>query len=449
MDETLLAGFSRVIMNPDEPVPLGGYGNEEHRFHESIGQDICVTAVALTDHEGSTVMIMGVDLVNADTPLCQRIRDAVCGQTGLPQDRLYITAAHSHAAPSVRRMDMPAIVRYNEKVVLWCCQAAAQALSDRKPATISTGTIQTNNLNFVKHYRVRDSITGDVSVIGDLFGTTEGKTILDHVSMADKGLHLVRLSRDGGKDIVLANFRAHPHFDAGSKKYILSSDYIGAFRKALEAMTGCHALYLQGACGNINATTRMSAERRYTNSTSYGIALAAAAVEGLEKHMTPCAQGPIRAIQFQLQTQVNRGSTEQLEAAQQVYRVWKETYDYAQCKVLSEPYGIRSPYHAGAIIANTDRPDSDGLLVLNAVCIGPQLAFTTFPGEMFDSLGLRIAENSPFKTTLMLGYCNHNMSYLPSMAAYRYSCYETDISRFAPGTGEQVADACIEALRQL
>ena len=88
-------------------------------------------------------------------------------------------------------------------------------------------------------------------------------------------------------------------------------------------------------------------------------------------------------------------------------------------------------------------------MVLNAVTLGKELAFVTFPGEMYDTLSVRIEDNSPFKTTLMLGYCYHHIGYLPSAAAYKYGSYEVDVTRFAPGTGETVADTYVEMLKEL
>jgi len=446
MECALSAGFSRVNMNPTEPIPLGGYGNDDARFHETIGQDICVTAVALTDARAQTVLLLSIDLVNADTPLCEGIRKRIYADTGI--GNIYICAVHSHAAPSVRRTDMACIRRYNALVCDRCSQAVQEALKDRKSCSLYTGSIEARDLNFVKHYKALDPKTGEISVLGDLFGEPTGKVHLEHMSKADPTVHLVRFVRSGGKDIVLTNFRAHPHFDGGSKKYLLSSDYIGAFRVALEALEGCHAVYFQGACGNINATSRMAGEQQYHTAKSYGLALAATVSEGLARHMKPCPSGFIQTAQFTVMAQLQKSAPQLLAAAKQVQQLWKSTYDYKQCNDLGKAFGIRSPYHAGAIIAGKDRTPEDGRLILNTVTVGSALAFVTFPGEMFDTLSMRIEDNSPFPTTLLLGYCNHNMSYLPSMQAYNYSCYETDITRFAPGTGEQVADTCIAHLKK-
>lgn len=450
MENVLSAGFSRVTMTPAEPLPLGGFGVEEKRMHETLGYEICVSALALTDSRGQTLLLFSVDLANADTPLCQRIREQLEQETGIKQEHIYICATHSHSAPAVRRTDMDCIRRYNEQVCGWFSRAAAEALEDRKPCAMYAGSIESENLNFVKHYKARDRHTGQLSVVGDLFGDPNEKILLEHISKADPTVHLVRLERSEGRDIVLTNFRAHPHFDGGLDKHILSADYIGAFRTALEALEDCHAIYFQGACGNINHTSRMKRpEQKYHTAKSYGVALAAVVAEGLARHMTPCQDVRFETEQFLFAAQVQRFSPALLEGAQKVQKAWLKNGSYAQCAELAKPYGIRSPYHAASIISSIDRPDSVGEMLLNVVRLGKELAFATFPGEMFDTLSVRIEDNAPFPYTLLLGYCNHNMSYLPSMKAYNYTCYETDITRFAAGTGEKVADACIDRLNKL
>lgn len=50
---------------------------------------------------------------------------------------------------------------------------------------------------------------------------------------------------------------------------------------------------------------------------------------------------------------------------------------------------------------------------------------------------------------MLFGYSHHHVGYLPTMAAYKYSCYETDTTCFAPGTGEQVADTHVDMLNRL
>ena len=79
----------------------------------------------------------------------------------------------------------------------------------------------------------------------------------------------------------------------------------------------------------------------------------------------------------------------------------------------------------------------------------PQQIPWRIAGELFDSLSVRMEDGSPFKTTLLLGYCYHHINYLPSMAAFKYGSYEVDTTRFKPGTGEEVADTYVQMLKEL
>ena len=363
---------------------------------------------------------------------------------------IFIAATHTHSGPSLIKVEYESVRNYRVKFMNSLQTAAKLALADMLPAKMLAGSIETHNLNFVKHYKMRDIVTGELSVIGDQYGTDKGKIYVDHMTKADPTLHIVQFARKGGKDVVLANFRAHPHFTGGYKKYDLSSDYIGSFRMALEAMYDCHAVYFQGASGNINSSTRLSGERRYTTCRSYGAALAASALECLGRCMREVTPSPIRTIQKTFYSKINHTRDHQVEEGRRIWDLWKETYDLQLCIDAGKPYDIHGPYHAWSIRANYERTDEDdGWLILNAVSLGEDLAFVTYPGELFDSLSVRMEEASPFLTTMLFGYCYHHRFYLPSMAAFNYGSYEVDTTRFLPGTGEQVADTYVEMLNQI
>jgi len=450
MDNSFSVGFGRKTVNPEESIPLCGFGNDPQRYNTAITEDICVTCVAVSDAEGNTILMVGMDLAVSHDSLCEELLQKIGEKTGIPKERIYLSATHSHAAPSIGMTVCECIRKYRKSFIDGAVEAAEEAIADRKAARIFVGSIETENMNFIKHYKARDLATGEISYIGDQFGTEKGKTLLEHATIADKTMHVVRFARDGGKDVVMANFRAHPHFRGGYKKYDLSSDYIGAFRMALEAMYDCHAVYFQGACGNINSSSRMPSERRFTTCRSYGTGLAAYAVECIEKRMHEVKAGGIKTARFTVYGEINDSMSGLVKEAAEIERVWNTTFDRAKCDDMSLPLGIRSPYHASAIVANSKRTkEIEGKMLLNVVSIGEELAFATFPGEMFDSISVRIEENSPFFTTLMLCYSTHHVGYLPSAAAYKYTSYETDITRFRAGTGEMVADTVVAELKKL
>ena len=455
MDSKLFVGFNRQTVTPDESIPLTGFSNEAQRFHTSIAQEICATCIAITDSDDTTVLMVGMDICTVPPYFHEVGRQMVADAVGVPQEHIYMAATHTHAAPGIGKADQfPEAKRFREKFLNAIITACREALADRKSASMRRGSIEADGMNFVKHYKARYKLSheknGQICYIGDNFGDSVNTVLVDHATKADPTLHIVQFQREGGKDVVIANFRAHPHFDGGAKKYVLSSDFPGAFRKALETMTDCHAVYFQGASGNINSGSRMPTERRFTSAVSYGLALAGYAAECLQRHMFPAQVGKIQTKQITYYGKINHTMDHLAQPAKEIRHVWDTTFDRERCAKMSEPYGIRSVYHAGAIYWNSLRNDQeDGWMILNAVSIGKDFAFVTFPGEMFDSVSARMEDNSPFPMTMMLGYCYHHIGYLPSAAAFKYTSYETDITRFAPGTGESVADAQVEMLRQL
>ena len=443
-------GYDRQVVEPDESIPLSGFSNEDVRYHTRMTEDICATCVALTDTQDNTVMLIGFDCVRIMDYFGENVRRLVSDATGIPQDRIYLAATHTHSSPGFIKEKNPVIQRYVQKSYKLIVLAAQNAMADRKPARMQVGSIETECLNFIKHYRVRDPETGEICYIGDQYGTKGSRVYVDHATKVDPTMHLVRFIREGGKDVVIANFRAHPHFTGGYKKYDLSSDYVGTFRTSLEASADCHALYLQGACGNVNSSSRLPDERRFTSVRSYGAALASYAVQCLDQYMRDVQTGPIKTQQQKVFGELYRYSADRVEGARIVHQKWRETYDRALVGEMGIPYDIHSPYHAGAILASQNRTEEEhGWMIINAMCIGDSFGLVTFPGEMYDSVSVRMEENSPYWMTMMMGYCHHHIGYLPSAVAYKYGSYEVDITRFAAGTGEMVADKQVEMLRQL
>lgn len=447
--EGFAVGFSRKIINPTTSVPLAGYSNALDRYMQSIGQDITCTAVAISDGEGNEILLISADLTNSQEAVTDMVRQNISEKTGIPVDNIVIAATHTHSAPDMTHRTLPEQAAYIELMSAQMLSAALEALDDRTPASMHTGQIETENLNFVRHYLVEDKLSGEVTVAGDHFGSFENATILGHASEGDPTLHLIRFKRDGAEDIVLANWAAHPHFTGGATKYVLSADFVAPFRETLEDMTGSHVVFFQGAAGDLNETTRINSERRTSDHRTYGALLAGYADTCLKNNMKEIPTGPIMTLQFDFYGQINHSQDHLYTAAKVVNAQWVQTYSMTDCKPLMEPFGIRSVYQANAIVSNYSRTEKDGRMDLKAIAIGNEVALLTFPGELFSGLYTSIEKQSPFETTLLFGYADQHVSYLPTQAAYEYTCYESDITRFAPGTGEQVQQQYMDMLEQL
>ena len=447
--ERFRVGFSRRIMNPTSCVPLAGYSNALNRYMRSIGQDITCTALAISDADGNDLLLISTDLTNSQEAVTTMIRQSISNKTGIPIDSIVITATHTHSAPDLTNRSLPEEKAYIKLMFDHILAAADAALADRAEASMYIGSIETEHLNFVRHYLVENNLTGEVSVAGDHFGSFKDATILGHASEGDPTLHLVQFKREDHADIVLANWAAHPHFTGGASKYVLSSDFVGPFRETLEDMTGNNVVFFQGAAGDLNEMSKINSEQRTSDHRTYGALLADYADTCLQEHMKEVPTGTIKTLQLDYYGQINRSQDHLYIAAKTVQAQWEQTYSTHDCAPLMEPHGIRSVYHALAIVNNYNRTDDDGRMSLKAISIGDCFAILTFPGELFSSLYTEVEKQSPFEMTMLFGYADQHVSYLPTQAAYEYTCYESDITRFAPGTGEQVQQQYLQLLEQL
>lgn len=69
---------------------------------------------------------------------------------------------------------------------------------------------------------------------------------------------------------------------------------------------------------------------------------------------------------------------------------------------------------------------------------------------MFSELGVAIKRRSPAPMTLVVGYTDGALWYVPTRRAHEEGGYEVvDACRVAPGAGEQLVDRVLELLHEL
>lgn len=448
MTDKILIGYAMADITPEESVPLGGYGNSSYRFFLSIRDPLRASCLAVTDSLGNTVILLELDALIIDDPFLSDARKEIEARLKIPQECVMISASHSHSSPDIWNRQEPSIQRYHALLTRRLVDAATRAMEDRGEAVVSYGTVSLPNMNFVKHYYHVEN--GEKKFFGDNFGTPVYDETTDHATVANSNMHVLQILREGKQEIVLINWRAHPLFTGyanGAPNCVLSADYVGSYRKALESMRPCHAMFFQGCAGNMNATTRLAKERQYTTCDSYGMNLAAKAVECLEKHMTPAAPGAVKHRQILLTASLDHRTDSIVEQAKAVQKLWRETNDLKKTVEFASQWGIRSPYHANAIVAKASKPESMDMEV-NVITLGPDVAIVTGT-EMFDTISTATEADSPFAMTLTMGYCSAYRGYLPSLYGFEYTCYESDVAWFAPGTAELLVDTYLKTLKEL
>ncbi len=439
------AGYCRKIITPEAPVPLAGFGNTDRRISQTVLDDITASILALTDEKGMTILFINTDTTRAYDNVVDPGREMISLATGIPVDQIIWGATHTHSGPDMSNTKNENIVAYNQMASVRIIEGCREALADRKPAKMFIGHVEAEGLNFVKHYK-HTLADGTVQYFGDNFGTAVYDSTTTHTTQADPTMHIMQFKREGGKEIVLANWRAHPQLTSGGTKTDMSADYVGAFREALEAQYDCHFIYFQGACGNLNPKSRLSEENYTTDYKTHGAKLAEYCMEGLQ-NTVEVGSYDFKVTPINFVGKVNHSQDSLYTHAQEINAIWTATSDNSLCVQTGKPYGIRSPYHASSIISKYKMGETWDLN-LYAISLCDEVAVVTAPNELFDTNSVWLEENSPYAHTFTFGYTNGHQLYVPSQLAFDYSCYESDVCRFVPGTGEEIQETFLAALKE-
>ncbi len=435
----LKVGYAKVDVTPRKPVQLTGYGNDFFRLSDNVLDPIYATCLAFTDTEGSTALVYTLDVLYASNWM----RKVVSEATGLPVERIQISATHTHAGPYVwlGKLTPPEAREYLHSVMTdGLIAAAQQALADRKPAQMYITETRTTGLNYVRHYLMEDG-----TYAGPNFGNWNQR-IVGHETEADNQMQLVKFVCEGGKDIILANYSVHMTSTGGMDKHNISADSVGAMRAKMERDLNCRFAFFNGAAGNINPTSEMPTEISLHDHVDHGRALAAYAIRAKDTFQR-VSTGAVKCKSLSLNIEADHRLDYMEDIARSIVEVWKATGDRERCNEMCARHGLNSVYHAESVLDKLVLGKTLNI-ELNVVSVG-NVAFAVMPYEMFDTNAMDIKENSPCKMTVIAACANEVRSYIPSALGFAHGGYSADRCRFVPGTGERLARECISMLEEL
>jgi len=188
---TLLVGYGRADITPMESVPLMGYGTTERRMSTGFKSYLYQVALAVTDSEGDTAIVIAADACWFNSATAKSIRQQIENELGVPADNIIISACHQHSAPDMYNNAAPSGIEYKEAVFIpGAVEAAKAALENRAPATVQATSVETENMNFVRQY-----IMSDGSYAGDNYGDWT-LTPVSHETDVDNELQLIKFIRE-------------------------------------------------------------------------------------------------------------------------------------------------------------------------------------------------------------------------------------------------------------
>lgn len=445
------AGFGQVDVTPSQlGVPMNGHGNPRERLSTNHLTSIYAIAVAVSDGEGNTAVMLSLDSCNLPTETCDEMRQWVLETYNIPKENVLLSAIHQHTCPDATAEN------YHDELMQGLKTAIDTALADRAPAKMYTNKVATHALNFVRHLWANDG-TFVTSHSG-----SAASGLSHYASPVDNEMRLIKFVREGKAPIILVNFQCHPHMGSTGKITDIHSDWPGAMRDEVREKLGAHCIYYSGAGGNVSSASRIEKDNVTVPKNDFiqHGKRAAQYVIGAESSYQEAKTGTIRCKEITNIYKADHSLDHLLEAAKVVVEARKQGVAHAK-EVKKQFPELNSIYQAGAVVKKVLRGDTEPC-TLSAITFG-DVAFTAHPYEMFDTNGVELRSgtvgnenyaaedqlDNPFPMTFVVSKANGRAGYVPSMFGYIHGGYERDTTPYAAGSGELMVGDYLHILDEL
>ena len=456
------AGFARVDITP----PMGSFmpGYFKDRRAKEVLDPLQINCVAFSDGK-ATAFVMQVDTEGISDAVADRMRDAIVKSTGVDRNAILVHASHTHdggylamhigrdaSGKPVYPKNATDVDRiYVDLCVTRAADAAAAAIRDLAPATLSYQRSVAKRITFGRRYLMKD---GKVRTNP---GTGNPDIVRPAGTPPDETVQVLRIDRDGALPICVINFQCHPDVVGGET---ITADWPGLTRKVFEAATmgGAHCMVVNGTQGDVNHCNVMprpgelngltrdfdAVDRGYDHSWHMANVIAAAALSVWIKCI------PIEAGEISFATATVRVPAQKANDSDEKNLAWaKEVcakHDAGRDAELpwKEMELTTEVARAARICRMANHPDYHDLPIY-AVSIGKSLAFGGFPGEPFNDIGKAVKKASPFTLTILSCLTNGSRGYFPFSDSFKEGGYEAATSPF----GETVADDLISGQTKL
>lgn len=434
----LEVGYGRVDITPGYPVAIAGSAAE--RISTGYLDPIYITFIALR-YEQETFLVATMDLVGAYEEYSVPARSRVSQETGVSADHVILNSTHTHSSVSIRNVENEGASQYREEFYGWAVEAAKAALEDLSPAEVWYGSTQAEGMAWVRHYKMNDG-----TYAGANYGSFSSG-IVGHASEADTELQIVKFVRpaEDKKDVVLMNFPAHATMQ---KEYLVSADFPGPAREYVAQNTDTLVAYFIAGAGDQTPTSRVTEEQFSANYAVYGEELGRIAVECMNT-LTKLEATDIRFSKRTFTGKSNKEDLDKLGEAQAVQMIWNQVGGRGTeaGKAAAKEHGFSSVYEVTAILNRANFAETRSM-ELKTLSVG-DVSFIFAPYEMFGSNAVQIKEGSPYAMTFIVTCSQNHDGYLPSELGWQLRCYEAQITRYAPGTAEQLVAEYVDMLTQM
>jgi hypothetical protein len=419
------AGAAAVDIAPEKfPVVVNGgfLKAQATRVNDPI-QARCV----VLDDGTTRLAIVVVDSCMMPRELLDRVKDLAKEKTGIPTDRMLISATHTHSAPSTMgALGTPPDADYVATLPARIAESIERASRNLEPARVGWGVVDDSEHTHCRRWirrpdKMIDDPFGQKTVRANMHPGYQNPDAIAPSGPVDPGLTVLSVQSRGGRPIaVLANYSMH-YYGASP----VSADYYGRFAAALARRIGAMdktgeppfvGIMSQGTSGD-QMWMDYGQPKKDPGLDAYADAVAASA-ERAYRGITYRDQVPLAMAETTLVLGRRVPDEKRLAWAQSIV---------AQMKGRDLPRTLPEVYAKEAIYLH-DEPRRE--LKLQAIRIG-DLGITAIPNEVYAITGLKLKAQSPLETTMNIELANGSEGYIPPPEQHALGGYTTWPARTA------------------
>ncbi|MCK4749008.1 MAG: neutral/alkaline non-lysosomal ceramidase N-terminal domain-containing protein, partial [Bacteroidales bacterium] len=372
-----------INITPENPIIMSGYGSRDQPF-KGVHDSIYAQAIYLKNRTDEALIITA-DLIGFSHENVKLIKGMIREKTGIPENKMFITAAHNHGGPvnGTYGTDPPSDVKeYVDELHSKLVQIADEAQHHIVPVRIG----------YKKGECMMNINRRAVYSEGEVWLGRNPEGVCDH------DLDIVKFC--DLQDNLLAVFVNYPCHGTctGQDNYLITGDWPGISARMLKEMLHEEMLHEEvivmvtaGASADINPIYGPNNNFRETNAVAYGVASEA------RRLVSAC---------------IATESTELLTAQTAIKLPGKKRWESS--------------------LPQESVPDGEVELFFSGIRIG-NIMMIGISGELFTEIGLDV-KNGSVTNTMILTHCNGASGYICTDQAFEEGGYEPQVSHLMPGT---------------
>ncbi len=447
---TTNAGIARRKISPFWGVELTGWGYYLNRTWLDVHDDLNATSL-IVENGNQSIAIVSVDLMVISSEFTLTVRQQISVATGIRPQNILVSCTHTHNAPASE--GLRGVGEVDPVYEAWAARETATsailAWQNRETVTISAGATAVSGITF---NRTREN--GPV----------------------DENATVLRVDRaDNSTLAVVVGFQAHPTVATILRPRSVSRDAPGQICDLIEtAHPGCTAIYIQGACGDVNFLREFVTPERHEEP---GKAVAEAVLEFMA-YVEPLDTSIIAASVATATIPTRRWTREEIDGDQAEARQrlndkdvsgWRESIGRAMTNRPDDMVARHDNDEWKAVEAMcrfnvewtelmekdlNDRPETL-TTEIQALRIG-NFGIVTNSSEFFTTLALDVRARSSLPFLILSCYSNGRIGYMPdahdverkTYAAYQSPKYCNQFP-FTKTSGTTMVDAMVARLHNV